>query len=604
MTAQLHDTNVCMDGLLDVLGKNLYSTPEVAIRELVQNAHDACIRRKLEQSGEFGGEIRLIPDSQNHTLTITDTGSGLTYDEVIEYLATVGSGYTRVLRNDSQTDEMIGYFGLGFLSAYVVSDKVDVWTTSYQTPDKCWHFSSRGGKRFAIQAANNHQQGQAVGTTVCLQLTEDFTQLASAAVLTSLLAKYCCLLPVSIYVGDADKPVNDLAVPWLQGDVPAVRLKKEQMAFARLFENLFDPICTIAIPPDNPAGVQGLIWLQDATGYATSDYRNASIFVRNMFITAKKRELLPQWAGFAGCVIESEQLIPTASREDIQDDEQFALVQAVVAEALVEGLKSIAQNEPETWRRILVRHNQALLGAALNDNDLFDMLAQQLKVPTNLGEMTLPNVLKQSENRIYVRQEDKNSYEDILLRAKMTPVVSGYLFAASAFCRKYAEINHCKLVSLGDKTADEQLLGQIQLDQGKAAFLTGLFKRSGDAVLFTRVQPDYLPMVIVEDQQVLLKQRIEQDENDKRIGAAALMLARMHTNKIDDSIKRRVYINLGCPLVGKLFEWQDRPDRAKQLATMMRNFMVIMCHDAHDKQTLFADELQSFGDSIMALISA
>ena len=89
MTTELHNTNVNMEGLLEVLGKNLYSTPNVAIRELVQNAHDACIRRKLEDNPDVALEIRISVDKKSNHLIIQDNGSGLTRDEVLQFLATI-----------------------------------------------------------------------------------------------------------------------------------------------------------------------------------------------------------------------------------------------------------------------------------------------------------------------------------------------------------------------------------------------------------------------------------------------------------------------------------------------------------------------------------
>jgi molecular chaperone HtpG len=223
------------------------------------------------------------------------------------------------------------------------------------------------------------------------------------------------------------------------------------MKFAELFENNFNPICVIPINKDNAAGVNGLIWIQDASGYATSDYRNVSVFIRNMHISQKERELLPLWAGFVGCVLESESLTPTASRESIQTDDAYYKLQYILRETLIEGLKQIANNEPETRIRILLRYIEALMGAALNDDGLFDVLSDVIKVPTNMGEMTLPALLKQSERRIYLRLEDKNSYEDILFKTRMIPVVSGFMFAGAGFCQKYATHFNLKVVHLGTK---------------------------------------------------------------------------------------------------------------------------------------------------------
>ena len=130
---ELHSASVDLTGLLTVLGENLYSTPDVALRELVQNAHDSCNRRRIEQ-GPFEPRIDLV--ANNGKLTVSDNGSGLTHQEIIDFLATVGAGYTRLLKNAGKSEELIGQFGLGFLSAYVVADKVEVITTAFQTPDE------------------------------------------------------------------------------------------------------------------------------------------------------------------------------------------------------------------------------------------------------------------------------------------------------------------------------------------------------------------------------------------------------------------------------------------------------------------------------------
>lgn len=120
---EVHATRVDLSGLMTVLGEHLYSTPVVAVRELVQNAHDSCVRRRIEAGPTTDlAKIIVRVDPVAGTLSVEDTGAGLTRDEIIEYLATVGTGYTRKLRETAQADDLIGMFGLGFLSAFVVSD--------------------------------------------------------------------------------------------------------------------------------------------------------------------------------------------------------------------------------------------------------------------------------------------------------------------------------------------------------------------------------------------------------------------------------------------------------------------------------------------------
>src|SRR5689334_14023264 len=128
MTADFRSTEVDLSGLMRVLGEALYSTPHVAIRELVQNGHDSLERRRIEHHSPERPLIRLTTHAEQGRLSIEDNGAGLTDSEIHKYLATVGSGYTRALRDQGQSSSLIGYFGLGFLSAFVVSEKTEAWT--------------------------------------------------------------------------------------------------------------------------------------------------------------------------------------------------------------------------------------------------------------------------------------------------------------------------------------------------------------------------------------------------------------------------------------------------------------------------------------------
>lgn len=599
MTAELFKTDVNMDGLLEVLGKNLYSSPKVAIRELVQNAHDACVRRQLEEGAEVNYRIRLVPDGQNKTLKIVDNGSGLTRTEIQQYLATIGSGYTRVLRNQTQTEDMIGYFGLGFLSTYVVSDRVMVTTSSYQTPESTWKFVSKGGKSFSIEATSDRGE---IGSTVHLDLSEEFHSLSDASILENLLRRYCSLIRVPIFIGDSELPINGLSVPWRTEYSSQVRKIKESAEFVSIFENDFSPICTIDIPKDNPLGLNGVIWVQDAGGYATSDYRNVSVFIRDMFITQEGRDLLPQWAGFVGCVIESNQLVPTASREDIQKTEFYYKVQDFLSKTLIDGLKNISTDQPENWKRILTRHNQSLLGAAVADDGLFDLLNDGLTLPTTNGDMTVRNILDKSDNKFYVQLEEKNNFEQVLFKANKIPVVLGYMFAASSFCNKYSGQVGVQTVNLGTAEGNKSLFTLSNIDSQVQEKLEACFGQEGVTINFANINPSEIPMVIVENQEVARKKRIENGGMTKRMGAAALMLARLHTEKTNDGPTKEYYLNLQSNLIQKIIN-EGNINLAINQAKLVTSFSVILCSDSTSESIDFHSELQKFNTSLLEMLS-
>ncbi len=234
---ELLRTQVDLSGLLRVLGNNLYSTPTVALRELVQNAHDSCVRRQLEDAAAFEPAIVVTPDPAKRTLTILDTGAGLTREEIVKYLATVGAGYTGKLRAEGRGGEaLIGAFGLGFLSAFVVSERVDLYTTSYQEPSLGWHFQSRGGERYQLGPAPHGP----VGTRVVLHLGEAFALLASLELVPKLLERYASLLAFPIHVGSrSSAAVNRPPPPWREeGDSPLLH-RRRSLEFARRFESRF-----------------------------------------------------------------------------------------------------------------------------------------------------------------------------------------------------------------------------------------------------------------------------------------------------------------------------------------------------------------------------
>ena len=532
-----------------MLGKHLYSTPAVALRELVQNAHDSCIRRRIEAHDDFAPRITVRCDPVRHVLTVEDAGAGLTQSEIEQYLATVGSGYTRQLRDQHDSAGLIGQFGLGFLTAYIVSDRVDLFTTSYQTPEEGWHFGSNNGERYTLQPMSKI----AVGTRVELTLSPQFHELAEVSVVERLLGRFCALLGVPVFVGDEDTPVNNVEVPWrLEPDVPDIRRRHIEMAFAKRFESMFDPLVCFPIEDDEPDGPRGLVWIQDGATYATSDNRNVSVYVRGMLVSDDARDLMPPWAGFASAVVESNALKPTASREDLQKDDTFEAIAGKVRETLIEGLYRVARASPETWRTVLLRHNEALLGAALSDDRLYNLLSDDLKVPTSEGDLTLPVVAKRSKGKLHVSLATRGSPEETLFRALGVPVVAGNRYGALPFTQTFATQNNMTVVQMGTEDGDRNLFPPADLPGAQRRRLEALLLDEGQALVPCRFRPPGLPLLLIPDREVELKERLEADEADRRISRGALGLARLYTNKVDKTVRARLYLNLDSPVVEHL----------------------------------------------------
>ncbi|TBR68511.1 MULTISPECIES: ATP-binding protein [unclassified Escherichia] len=598
-----YSTEVNLNGLIEVLSKHLYSTPVVAVRELVQNGHDAIVRRRIEQpDAPKDNAIRVVADVAKSTITITDTGAGLTESEIHGFLATVGVGYTRMLRQQDDNTGLIGMFGLGFLSAFVLAKEVTVLTTSWQTPDQSWKYHSTDGQKYTVTP---HQSSE-TGTQVILTLKEEYSHLASNNLLNRVLSRYCILLHEPVYVGDASEPVNKLQPPWREVAPEGVTMhralvQRKNLAFAAQFESSFEPICTIPVVPAGMSDAVGILWIQDGATYGTSDNRNLSLFLRGMLLDDEARELLPPWAGFIGGVIESSKLTPTASREDLQRDETWVAVQEALKEALISGLSDLAQNQPEIWRRVLARHNEALLGAALCDDRLFDLLKDRLQVPTSKGALLAKDL--RVNNSIHILLSRDGGFEEMLFHILQRPVARGDRYAVVPFLRRWALLYHCRIIEVGTQTGNEQLFSLAELPEEQVAYLEEHLC-DGEQLIISRFEPAVLPLVVTPDREAELKQILEQDDADKRISTAALMLARQFTSQIQKTKTSSLYINLNNPCVMQLVTALQHHQQPAAALRLLKSLKVILCSSGNKEQQWDLHQaLEDFTQVIPVLIN-
>jgi len=539
----LEEAGVDMSGLLTVLSSHLYSTPEVALREMVQNAHDSCTRRSLEHPGGPAPRIVVEASPSARTVTITDNGAGLTDDEVRAYLATLGAGYTRTLRERS--DALIGAFGLGFLTAYVVAERVAVTTTSATDPDRGWRFTSRDGLRFTLEQVER----RSVGTKVVLHLKEGMEHLSDPAHVRALVARYAALLPHPVLV--PDRPVNDRDLPWGQ-DLPDHRRIEACTRWAERFDRRFRPL--VAGPLQGlPDGAQGVFWIQDGGRYGSSDNRAVSVFVRGMLVDDDAVELLPDWAGFCGAVVVSDTLQPTASRESLKEDAAFDRLRAAVRDALIEGFTTLADKQPAHWSRVLRRHNEALLGACVEAPRLFDLLHEHLTVPTSEGDLTLREVARKSPEGLCVSTTRSDGHAQVLYRALGRPIVEGTRFAALPMAERYATAHGLEVVHLGTDEGDRTLFPPSPLPAAQRAWLQELLGDDDTEVVPSHFAPSSLPSVWVPDANVAVKQHLEDDEADARIASGLLALARSWTATVDGPAAK-LYLNVDNGAVQRLID--------------------------------------------------
>lgn len=411
MTEKKKQFQIHLPGLLKVLAESLYSSKKVGIRELIQNAHDSCVRRQVEaKENYYRPHIKIDFDLTNRSIIIQDNGSGLTEDEVTDYLSTIGRSYTRQLGEDlaifnpEEASRLVGQFGLGFLSAFLIAEEVILTTKSYKEGSEAIVWRSEGDVHYNISVTD----GAEVGTRVELRVKPEASFLLNERVMIDTVRSYADFLEIPVTVGSDINPVNSMMPPWESVDPEIAMREYVQRTFGHMNPLAIIPLedQEVSLGHDSVTiPLEGFLFIPPGTLASVQEYGDVNIYVRRMFITEKHTRLLPNWAKFMRGVVDSPYLQPTASREDIQQDDMFFKVQKALDEQITRGMRHIAENDPMTWRRIVRGHRYLIMGWAVKDDGFFKEVMDIITFHTPDGEKTLPEYLDETGGTIYYIQQ-------------------------------------------------------------------------------------------------------------------------------------------------------------------------------------------------------
>ncbi|OYP38360.1 ATP-binding protein [Rhodopirellula sp. MGV] len=434
-----------LPGLLKVLAEHLYSDRRVGLRELLQNAHDSCSRRRIEAADGFSARIQISVDREAGDLIVEDNGCGLTGDEIVSYLATIGRGYTRQLREESAlTDpesyrELIGQFGLGFLSAFLIASEVEVHTLSFQRGSEPMLWRSTGDETYELSPGSRNK----IGTTIRLKCKPSMRFLLCEDALVDLVQMYCDLLPVPIYVGHRRYPINRQHAPWDEDDFDLAWqdfVESHPRSADALWKFQLDDWQidlghdTVQIP------LSGVIYVPSRSTVSLNEFGDATVFIRKMFITDSNRSLLPSWARFVRAYIESPMLQPTASREDIHEDENFELVREAIEQQLLHQIATLCREDIRRWNLIVDCHTDLIMGWAATCDEFFDQIADCIQLRTTRGMMTVGQYRAEcpGDKIYYETTRSPSFFEQVLLEGQSKPVIDATWFGVLPFLQEYA----------------------------------------------------------------------------------------------------------------------------------------------------------------------
>ncbi len=382
---------VDVGGIIEIMGRSLYSRADTPIREVIQNAHDAIMRRRQREL-TFQGRIDIEQDAENHCLRIHDDGVGLSVEEAENYLGTLGVGMTGLIKKGIEQEavdrgELIGQFGIGLFSAFMISERLVVESRRLQS-DQAVRWEAGDGIDMLLSASHRTTSG----TTVTMALKQEYRDLAAKPdLLEAAIKGYADFLTVPIFLNRGKARVNVIHAAWFE---PTPEREAVELELEGCFGET--PLDVLPLRLEKPVALSGALYVtpQRTPGFTSEPV--LTVTVRRMVISRRIQGLLPTWAPFLRGVLEIAQCSPTASREDLVRDGRFEAVRVVLEEKIYEHFEALEKNDPARWDSIVLWHRYTLLGAALEHRRLRDLLRRTYKLQTSRGPMTFDEVLAKS----------------------------------------------------------------------------------------------------------------------------------------------------------------------------------------------------------------
>lgn len=493
---------VTTENIFPVIKKFLYSDHEIFLRELVANAVDATQKMKAVASkGEFNGElgdltIRVAVDDKENTLTITDRGIGMTEEEVDKYINQIAfsSAGEFLEKYKDQLNSIIGHFGLGFYSSFMVSKKVEIRTLSWKEGAKAVKWSCDGSPEYTMEEIDKKDRG----TEIVLFLDDESKEFAGKSKINELLNKYCKFMPVPIAFGkeeewkdgkyeetDKDKIINDSTPLWSK--TPSEITHEEYMEFYRkLYPMQDDPLFYIHLNVDYPFNLTGILYFPKIKDRMDISKNKIQLYCNQMFVTDSVENIVPDFLTLLYGVIDSPDIPLNVSRSYLQSDSNVKKISTYITRKVADRLDEISRNEKEAFQEKWDNLKLFIEYGMLSDEKFYEKAVKFALMKTTEGKYFKYDEFK---TLIEGEQTDKNKK---LVYLYTTDSVAQYSYIEAAKNKGY-----------------QVLVFDSQLDAHFVNLLESKFENS----TFARVDADSIDNLIQKDdkQKPVLKEGQEKD---------------------------------------------------------------------------------------------
>ena len=435
MTNQKGNISIHTENIFPIIKKWLYSDKDIFIRELISNGCDAVNKyKKLISLGETQGnsdenyKIKVSIDKENSALIFEDNGIGMTAEEVEKYINQVAFSGAEDFFNTykdkmNEENDIIGHFGLGFYSSFMVSKKVQIDTLSYKENATPVRWVSEDGLEFELTQSDNRETR---GTTITLFLADDSKEFLEEYTVRNIIDKYCSFLPVDIYLETIKTeetkedevvdttPINDTNPLWLKA--PKDCTDEEYKEFYRkVFKTFDEPLFWIHLNVDYPFNLKGILYFPKLKNEFELIEGKVKLYNNQVFVADNIKEVIPEFLLLLKGVIDCPDLPLNVSRSFLQNDRDVSKISKHIVKKVADKLKSLYKNERENYEKFWDDIQVFIKFGCLKDESFYDKVKDSILFKTiNSQYITLNDYLEnckeKHENKVfYVSNEEQQS---------------------------------------------------------------------------------------------------------------------------------------------------------------------------------------------------
>ncbi len=611
------DISVETAHIFPIIKKWLYSEKDIFLREIVSNAQDAVTKHKrlvsLGQAEDKDISYRLTVSVNQTagTLSVTDNGIGMTEDELLRYLGNIAlSGaleFIQKYEGDNPEDNkngIIGHFGLGFYSAFMVADTVEVISKSYtDAPAVRWVCRADGA--YELYPAEKDEQG----TTVVMHINQDESTYLEAAKIRDMLDKYCAFMPTEIYFenectdeaenketeNNTPAPINDTFPLWQKS--PSECTPEEYKDFYRkVFRDFREPLFWIHINADYPLNFKGILYFPRLNNQYESIEGQVKLYYNQVFVADNVGEVIPDYLLMLRGVLDCPQLPLNVSRSYLQNNTYVAKVSAHIVKKVADKLNSLCDNEREVYEGVWDSIRPFVEYACMRDRKFYDRAKDAVLLHLTDGRyVTIPKYLeevkeKQENTVFYTTDKELQARYISLFDAQGIPV---------AITEQLIDTQFLQMLESYDSTVQYR-----RIDADIAAALTA---ENGDTSEIEEITALFRKVSGKEDLDVKyhtlkdtsLPAMLTVSEESRRMEEMMRMYAMQSGGQAPDfPISYTLLVNNACPLISRLSALNETdPTKAELIAGQIYRLSVL------SQRKLTAEELKEFLTESFGLLS-